>query len=230
MRALLVGYGEIGKAVDAVFNRYHSITCYDPQTHPEQPEGDFDILLVAFGYSDRFVDSVEAYMALYDIDHVLVFSTVPIGTCTRMGACHCPVEGKHPDLRASIRMTDKWLGGHDDTCWRFLVEAKFTVNQLSKPEHTEFLKLRSTTVYGLNIEFARYSKTVADDLDLDYMIVKHWDGWVNQLYSRLDMEWATRYILDPPKGAKGGHCVTPNARILNEQYPDALVARVAEVQ
>ena len=226
MKALLIGYGEIGKAVHKVFSGQHDIEVYDSAFNVDTPTGEYDVLLVAIPYTPSFVEIVQGYKA----KHIIVFSTVPIGTCSQIGACHCPVEGKHPYLAESMRKTTtKWLGGHDDICTEFVQSAGFYVQHLDKPEYTEFLKLRSTTLYGLNIEFARYSKSVCDDLGLDYEHVKSWDTWVDNLYHDLGMPWFRRYLLDPPKGTKGGHCVTPNALLLNEQYPDELVARVAEL-
>lgn len=229
MDSLLVGYGEIGKGVKSVFDRYHSITVFDPAYNNNKPEKEyFDILLVAIPFSDKFIDIVKGYLEDYDINHCLVFSTTAIGTCKQIPACHCPVEGKHPNLAESIRATDKWLGGSDDVCKTFLEDADFFVRQFDKAEHTEFLKLRSTTVYGLNIEFARYCKGIADDIGLDYDNVKKWDEWYNQLYQGFGEDRFTRPILDPPTGKKGGHCVTPNAIILNKQYPSPMVEIVAE--
>ena len=230
MKALLVGYGEIGKGVYDVFSEHHVIATYDPVQQPEKPAPqEFDLLLVAFPYFDGFVDAVRAYSNEYGIEHVMVFSTTPIGTCEQIPAVHCPVEGKHPYLAESIRKSYKWLGGVDDVCETFLERAGFFVRALPKAAHTEFLKLRSTTVYGLNIEFARYCAAICDDIYLGYERVQQWDEWYNALYADLGLARFTRPILDAPEGAKGGHCVTPNAKLLNEQYPDELVARVAEV-
>jgi hypothetical protein len=69
---------------------------------------------------------------------------------------------------------------------------------------------------------------VCGELGIDFERTKEWDKWVNDIYKYFDMPWATRYILNAPEGPKGGHCVTPNARILNKQYPDDLVRIVAE--
>jgi hypothetical protein len=65
---------------------------------------------------------------------------------------------------------------------------------------------------------------------MDYGAVKEWDNWVNDLYNNvLGMPEYTRYVLDAPEGPKGGHCVTPNAIILNQQFPNVMVEQVAEI-
>lgn len=228
MKAILVGYGEIGRGVYEVFGEYHQIDKYDPITAPDKPVGKYDILVLALPYFDGFIDVVKGYQEEYGVSSTISFGTTPVGTCSKIGAVHCPVEGRHPNLAESIRITDKWLGGNDDLAERFLKEAKFNVLQLDRPEYTEFLKLRSTTAYGVNIEFARYSKKICDELGLDYARVNEWDRWVNGIYDYFNMTQFTRPILEPPVGAKGGHCVTPNAKILNKQYPNEMVRIVAE--
>jgi hypothetical protein len=228
VKAILVGYGEIGKGIKEVFWKYHQIDVYDPATAPEKPVGEYEILLVTLPYIDNFVEIIKSYQKEYGVKSTLIFSTTAVGTCSQLEAVHCPIEGKHPDLAESIRVTDKWLGGKDELALKFLKDANFKVNVLDKPEFTEFLKLRSTTVYGLNIEFARYSKEICDKLGIDYENVKKWDEWVNDLYHHFGMEWAIRYVLDAPEGTKGGHCVTPNAKILNQQFPNEMVKIVAE--
>lgn len=228
MKALLVGYGEIGRGVKDVFGNYHEIDVYDPKTQPTVPEGSYGILLVAVPFFDNFVEIIKEYQKKYSVKSTIIFSTTKIGSCSKLNAVHCPVEGRHPDLAESIKITDKWLGGKDKLAETFLKDAGFKIIQLDKPEYTEFLKLRSTTVYGVNIEFARYSKFVCDDLGLDYEFVKMWDKDINKIHAHFGMDWARRYILDPPTGKKGGHCVVPNAIILNEQYPNEMVKLVSE--
>lgn len=235
MQLLLVGYGEIGKGVYDVFSKYHSIDIVDPSKGYNIIRSNFiqyDLMLITIPYSDKFIDIVNEYKHSFNVQNVLVFSTTQIGTCKQLGACHSPVEGKHPNLAESINRTYKWLGGNAspciDMCKRFFEESDFHYVHLEDSNHTEFLKLRSTTVYGVNIEFARYSKATCDDLNMDYDLIKMWDQWVNDLYASFDMNWATRYVLDAPSGPKGGHCVTPNAKLLNKIYPNTLVKVVAE--
>ena len=64
---------------------------------------------------------------------------------------------------------------------------------------------------------------------MDYSATRQWNLDYNELYNRLGMKWAKKYILDPPVGKKGGHCVTPNAKLLYDQYPDEMVKIVGEL-
>jgi hypothetical protein len=230
MKAILAGFGEIGQGVYEVFSEYHEIEVADPGKNREAPDGEYEILLIAIPCFDDFNSVVKNYQKKYKAKSTLIFSTVKVGTCRELGAAHSPVEGKHPRLGESIKKTDKWLGGDDERAKKFLEEAGFKVINLEKPEHTEFMKLRSTTVFGVNVEFARYSKEVCDKIGLEYDYIKQWDGWVNDIVTS---DWygnpnVVRPILDAPSGPKGGHCVTPNAKILNKQFPNEMVRIVAE--
>ena len=219
MKALLIGYGQIGRAVYEVFSGTHAIDIYDT-AFKEKPEGEFDILLVAIPYGDKFVDTVNQYRRDYAVKATIIFSTVAIGTTRQiLGAVHSPVEGKHPQLSDSIRMMPRWVGGYNKTVERFFNDAGFKPIFCEKPEITEFLKLRSTSRYGINIEFARYEKSVCDDLGMDYEYIRKFDQDYNELYRELGMPQYQRYILFPPVGNCGGHCVGPNARLLDAQYP-----------
>lgn len=227
MKAILIGYGEIGQAVYNVFSLFHQITIIDP-AHGRTVESKADILLVAIPYSGDFIEVVRAYQQKHDVKSTIVFSTVAVGTCVKLGAVHSPVEGKHPELTKSIKTMRRWIGGRDKLALDFIGSAFFPDQMMivDHSEFTEFLKLRSTSLYGLNIEFARYSKEVCDKLGMDFDNIREFDLDYNQLYKALNMPQFSRYILFPPEGKLGGHCVTPNAKILDEQFPSDFLKKI----
>lgn len=233
MRSILIGCGEVGGGIrDALGDNLDEI--FDPATldYQKMPEGKFDIMIVAFGYNDRFIDNVKAYQKQFKPKATIIFSTVPIGTSRKLGAYHSPVEGRHPKLGESIKTMDRWVGGYGDNSeaefivTTFLAGAGFNLKIVGKPEATEFLKMQSTSKYGVNIEFARYAKAVCDDLGIDFNLVKEFDTEYNRLYDALGMPQFKRYILDAPEGPIGGHCVVPNAILLDKQYPSNLLKEI----
>lgn len=229
LRCLLAGYGEIGKAVKQVYGGVHHIEVLDPQQGLMGANGPYDLLLVAIPYSDAFVTIVREYQSIFQVAATIVFSTVAIGTCSQLpNTVHCPIEGRHPDLAESIGASSRWIGGVSRMAERFFTEARVPFRVLAKPEWTEWLKLRSTTTFGVFIEWARYSARVSESIEMPYCLCNEWDDWYNHLYA--DHFEQTQYLrprLYAPEGKVGGHCVTPNARILTEQYPDPLVDIVA---
>lgn len=230
MRNLIVGYGEIGKAVGAVVGVHAWV-----DKGGKIPEGEFDVLHVCFPYSESFVKDVREYVEQYKPHHIIIYSTVPIGTTAKIpGAVHSPVEGKHPDLEMSIRFMERWVGVDDMDIapfYKLYFGALGLYVRIINGSHcTEALKLLSTTEYGLNIEFARYKKYVADKIGMDFELTKDWNIQYNKLYQNLGMgKRLQKFVLDAPEGPKGGHCVTPNAVILNDQFPNKLVEIVGEV-
>lgn len=235
MKQLVIGSGEIGRAVyenlKSVWNDEVYIRDIEPVDIPVQIE----VLHIAIGYSDKFVEIVEAYKKEYGVNIVFIYSTVPIGTCRKLKAVHSPVEGRHPHLQESIQKMIRWVATDDRpsgimafNIWMPIVGAG-RVKLVNDSRHTEFLKMSSTSLYGINIAFAEYRKSVCDDLDMDFELVKEFDQHYNDLYQDIGLPQFQRYILDAPTGVIGGHCVVPNAELLNEQYPSDLLVRIGQV-
>lgn len=226
MKVLLVGYGEIGRAFSEILD---DLTVYDPAVFPFDriPEGYFDILLVAIPWSNTFIETVKGYQEKYNIKSTIIFSTVPVGTSKECNAVHSPVEGKHPHLAESIKIGTRWVGGEDELAIRYLSRYFENTHIVAKPEFTEFLKLSSTTKYGINIVFAEYVSKVCQQLEMPYQQIVEWDKDYNELYSTLGNANYQKYILTPPNGHLGGHCVVPNAEILCDQFPSIFTFIVA---
>lgn len=233
MKDLIIGYGQIGQAVQ------ESI-CFDEAKTLDSRHKDIQprvaVLHICFPYSEDFKSQVTDYIKRFEPEHIVVYSTVPIGTCAEIDSriVHSPIEGKHPDLGLSISQMTRWIGFNDAREGTFFKH--YFLNKGIKPklvpntDFTEALKLLSTTEYGLNIEFARYKKQVADGIDMPFELTKEWNRTYNKLYKNLGLDDRyQKFVLDPPEGTKGGHCVVPNARLLNEQYPNDLVRKVAEL-
>lgn len=234
MNQLIIGYGEIGQALQKVIRANYILDL--TEASPILAAG-CDVMHICFPYSDSFVTDVKNYVERYSPAHVVIYSTVPIGTTYDISplAVHSPIEGKHPELEMSIRFMERWIGYNDTDEKFFFVNLFSSFGLRTKPventNFTEALKLLSTTEYGLNIEFARYKKKVAKSLGMDYKLTKEWNEEYNKLYRNLGMDKRyQKYVLDAPKGKKGGHCIVPNAQLLQQQFPDKLVAIVGEIE
>jgi hypothetical protein len=228
---LVVGMGEVGQGVFSVLQGQYSVFARDkdPVLITEAIVG----LHVAIPYSEQFEEIVAKYIEQYKPRVTIVYSTVPIGTCERIGAVHSPVEGKHPQLGLSIQNSARWMGCSDEAkltqaeeIWQKLVP----VRKLPKADFTEWLKLRSTSKFGVNIVWAEYEATVTKELGMDFSAVKQFDLDYNNLYQRMGMLQFQRYILDPPEGKIGGHCLVPNAKVLNGQFPSKLLEMVIAME
>ncbi len=233
--SLVVGLGQIGTAVTAVISNYDKfVDTYDPALDHTPSLTTVDVLHICFPYSEHFVSDAKDYIKTYKPWHVVVWSTAPIGTTARIkGAVHSPVEGRHPKLALSIRSMTRWVGGQDHAEVDYFVTSYFKKMNLNTrgvydSAFTEFLKLRSTAKYGVNLAWTDYEAMVAKELGMDFKLVKDFDRDYNKLYHNLDMDWAQRYILDPPNGKISGHCVVPNAELLDEQFPNDMLKMIKE--
>jgi hypothetical protein len=229
MKCILIGHGEIGKGIREYYGQYHEIDYVDLNDETIDLK-EHDIMLVTIPYSENFVQIVSDYQQRFKPKAKIIFSTVAIGTTSKLlNAVHVPIEGKHPNLTESIANWQIFMGGFNQLAYDFFVQANKNPYILEKPEHTEAMKLLSTTLYGVNIEFARYANTIFKDIGMNYNNFNSYNACYNVLYNSMGEQRYSRYILNPPDGKKGGHCITSNAKILQEQYHDILVDVVAEV-
>lgn len=230
MDAVLVGYGEVGKGLFQAFEPFHEIRVEDTNLLLSAGEEPTEVLLVAIPYSDSFLQSVMDYQIRFRPAVTIVFSSVPIGTTGQLkDAVHSPIEGRHDNMSDSIQKWPRWIGGYNRDAVKFFVEAHLDVKILQSPSQTEFLKLRSTTVYGINIEMARWSERCSHSLDLGYSIVKAYDRDYNHLVSDTLSADFQRSVLDPPKGKIGGHCVLPNAKLIRQGFDHPFIETLLEL-
>jgi hypothetical protein len=233
VKALLIGLGEIGTGMKTLCEVKHALQIYDPAKGHTKID-DFrlketPVLLVAIPWSNDFITDVRVWQNIMKdfLKATIIFSTVPVGTCAKLDAVHFPVEAKHPYIARDLKINQHcYMGGDNMVAKAFMEQADFHFECLEKPEFTEFLKLRSTTIYGVNIEFARYTKEVCDKIGLDFAVIKQYDIAHNELCKMRGTPEHARYILDAPDGAIGGHCVVPNAKIIHEQFPNNLVSEI----
>lgn len=232
VRDLIIGYGEIGKGVRAAVTpeaHTHDITQGNERTGP------VDVMHICFPYSETFVDDVRSYVTKFEPNHIIIWSTVPIGTTKKIKfAVHSPVEGRHPDLELSLRTMTRWVGANQvheaQFFYEYFVDKGLKVKSVPDSNYTEALKLLSTAEYGINLVFADYKKEVADKIGMDYSLTKEWNKDYNKLYHELGEDRFQKFILDAPNSVIGGHCVIPNAVLLSEDYPDDLLDFITEME
>lgn len=231
MKSFVAGAGLIGSAVAEVISQCDTVIMYDRKDGEQPIISGVDILHICFPYGKRFIENVNNYIAKYKPMHVIIWSTVPIGTTKQIrGAVHSPVEGRHPELPLSIRSMVRWIGtnnrGEGEFFEGYFKKIMTRTRVVPSSDYTEFLKIRSTSKYGINLVWTQYESEVAKDIGMDFRLLQDFDIDYNKLYHNLGMDWAKRYILNPPAGKIGGHCVVPNAELLDEQYPSELLKMI----
>lgn len=224
---LVIGFGEIGQAIHTnLVEIYPDTRKIDKD---ESIDENFDVLHICYPWSEKFIEYTHQYIIEYRPKLVIIYSTVPIGTTENFyNAVHSPVEGKHPLLADSVYHGTRYIGGPKEMCdiAAFIWSPICATVMLPSSKWTEFLKLRSTAKYGINLVWTDYEATVAESLGMPFEYIKDFDKDYNKLYNTLGMKQNKRYILDPPKGKIGGHCVVPNAKLLDNNFPSALLEMI----
>lgn len=207
MRHVVIGAGQVGRAVAEVLGDATLRDIGDPVVGA-------DVLHICFPYTDEFIPQAWDYIAAYKPGLVIVHSTVAVGTCSRLGAVHSPVTGKHPHLADSIRAFVKVFGGPDAERASAIFSALGVRTECyPDAETTETGKLWATLQYGWMIALEKECRRFAKSHDADPDVVyRRFNEIYNEGYEALGLPYRLPIIDDVP-GPIGGHCVIPNARI-----------------
>lgn len=225
-RHLVVGLGEVGLALMRVLkeNPDHEVFGIDRE---QKAEGKFDVLHISFPFNnhEEFIKQVYGYKDYYGIVSVLIIihSSVPIGTtdCIQ-GAVHSPVRGVHPNLYEGLKTFVKYFGGEraQEAASYFPKVCGISTDS----RNTEALKLWDTTYYGWNILFQKAIHKYCYENGLDYdLIYRDANDTYNQGYQELGRLEVIRPVLKHVEGKIGGHCVIPNARLLESEVATFLL-------
>ncbi len=213
-RALVIGYGEVGKAISSIFKCAH-IDMTDDDSHV--PEA-LDYIHICFGWSDGFEAQVKGYQEHYKPRFTIIHSTVPVGTSARLGAVHSPIRGMHPNLEEGIREHTKFIGGPD--AWKvaeYFRDFGLRILLCDKAEATELGMLLGTECYRINIEFAKTAKELCEKHQVPFnesytlFANEYNEGW-----KKLGRPEYVRQVLVPIMSPIGGHCLESNKELIKK--------------
>lgn len=214
---LVIGYGEVGKALVRVLSTEYQVHVIDLEAEDvfdPGPRG--QVMHICFPWTEDFHKIVRDYMLEHKPHLVIVHSTVPVGTCDKLGVVHSPIRGIHPDLEGGIMNFVKYFGG------RRARKASHIFQNLGIETHVkrhakeiEALKLWSTTQYGMMIvlQKAIYKWCKQNKVDFE-TVYTHGNETYNEGYEKLRIYEVIRPILKNMKGPIGGHCIVSNLDLL----------------
>ncbi len=213
MKTLIVGCGEVGRALTEV------LALYEPETLDQDElasEYHYDAMHICFPYSDTFVESVWEYRKKYLPSFLVIHSTVPVGTSRKCNAIHSPIRGVHPNLVDGIKTFPKLMGGEDASLAAdYFRRAGLRVIIYDTQEATEAAKLFDTEYYRACIEFARRVKAYCVEHSLNFHEVYTLPNLTyNEGYLALGHPEYVRPVLQPIAGKIGGHCIMANKALL----------------
>jgi hypothetical protein len=220
MKSLVIGLGEVGSALAAEL-RGHSNEVFGHDLDGLAFTGKVDIVHVCFPWNKGFINQVRDYRHAYKPAHVIVHSTVPVGTCRLLEAIHSPVLGQHWNMHESFHAFPKWLGGTEFGAHQvadYFRHCGFKVQLTDRPETTELLKLLCTTYYGMCIEFHKDAQRACDKYRVPMEAWHLWNGYYNHGYEALGSPEYMRPELQAIMTGIGGHCVSPNLELLETHF------------
>ena len=218
-KSLIIGYGQIGKALELVLNDYNP-SVYDLEL--DIPEGEFDIIHICFPYTKDFINEVQKYQDKFKPKYTVIHSTVPVGTSRACGAIHSPVVGIHPHLAKSIKTFTKYFGGKEASgVADYFRRAGCKVYLFDDQETTELAKLSQTTYYAMTIEYTKMLKRICNEKNLSFTEV--YTTFVNDYnrgYEELGLPEIKIPNLVPIMREQGGHCTIPNCDLWTNDFTE----------
>jgi len=227
---IIIGQGEVGKALGEVLGERRKIKFVDPPQGLHWTEaqmivdGGCDWMHVAFPHSDPFKDDVCAYWLDFRPKHIVIHSTVPVGTtraiskrfAVPVGITYSPIRGIHPHLARYIREFPKWLATNEDaeTVCDYFQASGMQTRIAPSFETLEWMKLIETTEY-----YARIA--LWQEIERQYVALDLPDGALTALKSFL---FEKRKVYDGDRGLAPimnggvirGHCLCPNLELLRK--------------
>lgn len=220
MKNLVIGSaGQIGSAIRQILD------CDGYDIADEKNPGNFyDVIHICIPYSEDFVEIVNEYVNRFEPELIIIHSTVPVGTCEKMGLAedvvYSPVRGIHPDLERGIRTFLKIFAGEKAKEAALIFQQKGVPCSFATYDNAvrslEAAKLWDTTQYGWNIvlEKAIHQYCVANGLEFK-LVYTLFNETYNKGYEDLGHPEFKKYILKHIPGKIGGHCVNANLDLLH---------------
>lgn len=220
MKSLIVGMGEVGRAHYNILSKVYECHQWDLQGDYEFPPASLgiQILHIAIRYSPDFDTVVKDYAALYNPKIINVLTTVPPGTCEKLGqnVVHSTTRGLHPHLESGLLNITKHVGGP----MAAYVAAYFSKAGINCVGHkqartTELAHILNNLAYFNALMFSDEMARICRAFGTDYWeTVMLYTKTHNEGYAALDHSSKMRMILTPPYGSVGGHCLRQNAEML----------------
>jgi UDP-N-acetyl-D-mannosaminuronate dehydrogenase len=225
MKSLVIGAGQIGKALQEIFLKAHICFLRDvDDLHCE----DVEVLHIAYPYSVDFVDITRAYINQYKPKLTIIHSSVAVGATDKCGAhvVHSPERGRYPHLAAQMQKFQKFIGG-GDAVDRLRAKSYFDALGwetvlVDDSRQTELCKLLSNIHLGLEIAWRQEVDRISESL-LGMpagAVYSAWEKSYNDGHTVLGHRQLLRPIVRP--APIGGHCILPCTDILSKQFDSDL--------
>lgn len=226
MKIGIIGYGEIGSSLAKVYSEFskYEVLVLDPYVEKNDDLSGVEVLNICIPFIENFISVVQDYIEKFSPKYTVIHSTVAPGTTQSIGGnvCHSPVRGLHPNLDLGIKTFLKYIGSDNpDVGLQYkdhLGELGIQSYICKSSKTTEYSKLLDTTYYGVCIAFHAEVMSLCEKEDIDFdEVMTLYNKTYNEGYTKLGKTNVVRPVLYGTNKI-GGHCVTPNAKILKEYF------------
>jgi acetyltransferase-like isoleucine patch superfamily enzyme len=233
MKSSIIGLGEVGAGLFAILKNHYDIQWFEKNSDPNYKT---EIMHVCIPWGNNFHAIVKQYVSVQQPDIVVVHSSVPVGTCEKLGAFHSPIRGQHPDMTGGILNYVKYIGtdSHDanlnEQVLSYFEKAGIRTKLISGTKTTELAKLLELCRYGTYIAFAKEQEKICKHFGVSYDVaVKEYEGTRSDGLMRLNRPDLVQPVLYPFKDYVGGHCTVEDMQILLEQIDTPLLRKAYEI-
>lgn len=230
-RVLVIGLGEIGAPLLEIVKGVYCAEGLDIE--PQKVQSPVDVIHICFPYGENFVETTVDYVRKFRPKMVLIESTVmPLTTSkiyekTLKAVCHSPVRGRVADgFKWGYFTYTKFIGPtkpeFGKMAEKYYQSLGFKTHTCSSPLETEFMKILNTTYYGLMITWFQEVHRICRKFNLK-------EEEIIEFFRTSEKDSGGKHqrpVFYP--GVITGHCVIPNAKLLNELYPSPFVKTLLE--
>lgn len=230
-RVGILGYGEIGSSLGSVYVNHSDAELLIKDLDRDDGLTELDVLNICIPFKDQeqFSSAVLKQISESNPKVTIIHSTVHPGTTNMIAdvsganVVHSPVRGVHPNLYDGLMTFVKFIGSDDTESGELAKEhiesLGISTNLCKSSRATELGKLLSTTYYGVAIAWHAEMKKICDHFCVSFdEAVTEFNKTYNEGYKKLGKDNVVRPVLFPPDGPIGGHCVVPNANLLDELF------------
>lgn len=231
----VMGVGEVGSAVAKIFSKKFKVLKKDFK-YDELKNLKIYVLHICLPYTDKFEKIVLEQILKSNPKLVIIQSTVKPGATenifrkSKTPIVHSPVMGTHPNLAKDILSFKKIIGPTSKESAKLAVSHFKSIGikteVFNSSIESEIAKLLDTTYYGWNIIYAKLAWEICQKSYVDFNnVYTQFNKIYNLGYSKAKPN-VRRPILKYQPGPIGGHCIVPNAQLLEKYIPNNLTKTI----
>ncbi len=237
MQILVIGLGHVGKPIyELLRGKYDDVAGLDIGVSKGKINPPIEFMHICFGYGESFENDTVNYIQKYNPQITVIESTVPVGTTRRIyektgrQVFHSPIKGNEKDgMLWGLLNYSKFIGSPDaslhskaEKLQEHFKGAEIKALLAGDSNSTELAKLLETTYYGLMIAFFQEIERMCTTMKADLEVVSKFQALTTQESGHRHL----RPVFYP--GIIGGHCLIPNAQLLESQYDSLFIKAILE--